>query len=319
MSKILLTGSSGFICSAVLKELLTSAHSVKTLNRSKQAGCAESNSILFSGFSAENTFTDCFENIECILHCAARVHIMSEDSSDPLSEYRAVNTEGTLNFARQAAEAGVKRFVFISSIKVSGEATKLNHPYKSTDLPDPCDPYGISKYEAEQGLELIAKETAMELVIIRPVLVYGPGVKANFLTMMKWLSKGVPLPLGAIDNQRSLVALDNLVDLIVTCVDHPNAANNIFLVSDDRDVSTTELLLLLGRALGKKTVLIPVPMRFISLCSSLVGRDDISQRLCGSLQVDIQHTKTTLGWCPPYSLEQSLQKTVNAFRQENKA
>ena len=317
--KVLVTGASGFVGSALIEKLIAEDIELLAVARDAAKISADIACIGVKNIDANTSWQDINAGCDVVVHCAARVHVMDDISRDPLSEFRAVNTEGTLNFARQAAEAGVKRFVFISSIKVSGEATALNHPYESTDLPEPSDPYGISKYEAEQGLKLLAKETAMEVVIIRPVLVYGPGVKANFLTMMKWLSRGVPLPLGAIHNKRSLVALDNLVDLIVTCVDHPNAANNIFLVSDDHDVSTTELLLLLGKALAKKPVLIPVPMRLISLCCRIVGRDDISQRLCGSLQVDIKHTKATLGWSPPYSLEQSLQKTVNAFRQKNKA
>jgi len=220
-----------------------------------------------------------------------------------------------LNLARQAADAGVKRFIFVSSIKVSGESTELNCPYRSSDKPNPVDPYGISKFEAEEGLKALAADTNMDVVIIRPTLVYGPGVKANFLNMMKWLNKGIPLPLGAIHNKRSLVALDNLVDLIMTCIDHPKAGNETFLVSDDHDVSTTELLKLLGHALGKQSLLLPVPMSAINVAAKLLGKADFSQRLCGSLQVDINHTKQTLDWQPPYSIEQALLKTALAYQQ----
>lgn len=177
-----------------------------------------------------------------VIHSAARVHVMDEQSADPLAEFRKMNVDGTLNLARQAAAAGVRRFIFISSIKVNGEGTVLGKPYTAMDTPSPQDPYGISKMEAEQGLRQIAQDTGMEVVIIRPVLVYGPGVKANFRSMVNWMNKGVPLPLGSIYNKRSMVALDNLVDLVVTCIDHPAAANQTFLESDGEDLSTTEML-----------------------------------------------------------------------------
>ncbi len=205
------------------------------------------------------------ESVNVVIHLAARVHVMKDTAADALAEFRKVNVEGTLNLARQAVEAGVQRFIFISSIKVNGEGTVLGRPYRSDDQPEPVDPYGISKCEAEAALRQLAREAAIELVIIRPPLVYGPGVKANFRAMMSWLYKGIPLPLGAIHNQRSLVALDNLIDLIITCVDHPAAANQIFLAGDGEDLSTTDLLRRMAAAMGKKSWLVPVPSLLVGL------------------------------------------------------
>jgi nucleoside-diphosphate-sugar epimerase len=231
---------------------------------------------------------------------------MRDSAADPLTEFRKVNVESTLELARQAAKCYVKRFIFISSVKVNGEQTQPGHPFRPNDAPAPQDPYGISKMEAEAGLRTIAQQTGMEVVIIRPPLVYGPGVKANFASMVKWLQRGAPLPLGAIHNRRSLVALDNLVDLIITCIDHPAAANQTFMVSDDEDVSTTELLRRMGAALGKPARLLAVPQQVLEWGARIAGKQDMSQRLFSSLQVDIQATRQVLGWTPPVSLDQGL-------------
>ena len=235
---------------------------------------------------------------------------MADTAADPLAEFRRVNVQGTLNLARQSAVVGVGRFVFISSIKVNGEATQLERPFTADDAPAPIDAYGVSKMEAEQGLREIALQTGMEVVIIRPPLVYGPGVKANFAALMRWLRYGVPLPLGAIPNRRSLVSLDNLVDLILTCLTHPAAANQTFLVSDGEDVSTTELLRRTGQALGRPARLIPVPASWLKLAAAMVGKPDVAQRLCESLQVDIEKTRRLLGWSPLISLDQGLKQTA---------
>ena len=239
---------------------------------------------------------------------------MHESASDPLSEFRKVNVESTLHLARIAASASVKRFIFISSIKVNGEQTQPGQPFRATDTPSPQDPYGISKMEAEIGLRAIARETGMEVVIIRPPLVYGPGVKANFASMVKWLQRGVPLPLGAIHNRRSLVALDNLVDLIVTCIHHPAAANQTFMVSDGEDVSTTELLQRMGDALGKPARLLPVPQSVLEWGARLAGKPELAQRLFSSLQVDIDATRQILGWAAPVSLEQGLLQVAHSVQ-----
>jgi len=253
---------------------------------------------------------------DVIIHSAARVHVMNDQSADPLVEFRKVNVDGTLNLAQQAAAAGVKRFIFISSIKVNGEGTLCGNPYTAFDTPAPQDPYGISKVEAEIGLRQIAEDTGMEVVIIRPVLVYGPGVKANFRSMMSWLNKGLPLPLGAVHNKRSLVSLDNLVDLIVTCIDHPAAANQTFLVSDGEDLSTTELLRRMGKALGKPARLLPIPASLLEMGATLLGKKEVAQRLLGSLQVDIEHTCDTLSWKPKVTVDEALAKTARHFLEQ---
>lgn len=260
------------------------------------------------------TWSNALTRKQCVVHLAARVHMMDDASADPLAEFRKVNVDSTLDLARQAAACGVKRFIFLSSIKVNGEQTQPGHPFRPDDTPAPLDPYGISKMEAEAGLREIAQETGMEVVIIRPPLVYGPGVKANFAAMVRWLRRGVPLPLGAIHNRRSLVALDNLVDLILTCTQHPAAANQTFLVSDGEDVSTSELLRRMGAALGKPARLVPVPQRVLEWSAALAGKQDMAQRLFSSLQVDMDKTRQLLGWTPPVSLEQGLLQVAQSVR-----
>lgn len=256
---------------------------------------------------------------DVIVHCAARVHVMNDAVSNPLEEYREVNTRGTINLARQAASAGVKRFVFVSSIKVNGEGTSQCKLFTSADAHAPEDDYGLSKAEAEQQLIELGQETGMEVVIIRPTLVYGPGVKANFASLMNLVSKGIPLPFGCInDNRRSLVSVANLVDLVVTCIDHPNAANETFLVSDDCDVSTSEMVTQMAKALGKPQWQLPVPKWCYKLAGKALGKQNVIDRLLGSLQVDITHTKNTLGWAPPQSLEEGFKQTADAFLQSKK-
>jgi UDP-glucose 4-epimerase len=248
-----------------------------------------------------------------VVHLAARTHVTRDRADDPLAEFRRVNVEGTLNLARLAAAAGVRRFVFVSSIKVNGDHTLPGRPFTADDAPAPTDAYGLSKHEAEIGLRRVAHSTDLELVVIRPVLVYGPGVKANFLTMMRWVSRGVPLPLGAIHNKRSLVASSNLVDLIIVCLGHPAASGQTFLVSDGEDLSTTTLLRRLAKALGRPARLIPIPAALLSTGAGLVGKAAWARRLCGSLQVDIGKTRDLLGWNPPLKLDDALSKTAQHY------
>jgi nucleoside-diphosphate-sugar epimerase len=248
------------------------------------------------------------KNQQVVVHTAARAHIMDDQAEEPLAAFREVNVAGTLNLARQAAGAGIRRFVFISSIKVNGEQTAPGSCFMAEDSPAPEDPYGISKLEAEQGLQQIALETGMEVVIIRPPLVYGPGVKGNFASMIKLVEKGLPLPFGAIDNRRSLVGLDNLVDLIITCIDHPNAANQVFLVSDGEDLSTSGLLRRVAKAMGKPSRLISVPAGLLQLGATVLGKKAVGQRLLGSLQVDISATRERLDWTPPVSVDEGLRR-----------
>jgi UDP-glucose 4-epimerase len=241
---------------------------------------------------------------------------MHESDVNPLAIYRSINTEGTLQLARQAAAAGVKRFIFISSIKVNGESTLPGQKFSLASDNIPSDPYGLSKYEAEQGLKELSLKTGMEVLIIRPPLIYGPGVKANFLKMMQWVEKGIPLPFGAIQNQRSMLGLDNLINFIELCLIHPDAAGQTFLVSDDHDVSTTELLKEIAAAMHRPPRLISVPQFFIEKLLILLGQRHISERLCGSLQLDITLAKTLLSWKPPFSFKDQITKTVAAYLSE---
>jgi nucleoside-diphosphate-sugar epimerase len=263
--------------------------------------------------SADTDWSKAVCEIDVVVHTAARVHIMRDISPNPLVEFRRINVDGTVNLARQAAKAGVRRFIFMSSVKVNGERTVGDRPFKADDLAAPIDAYGISKHEAEVALMELGRETGLEVVIIRSVLVYGPGVKANMLSMMKWLHRGIPLPLGAMHNKRSLVALGNLVDLIVTCVRHPAAANQVLLVSDGEDLSTTALLRKAAGAMGKHAVLIPTPAWMLRLTARLVGKEEIARRLCDSLQVDIDRTRRLLGWTPPIPVEVALKETARDF------
>jgi nucleoside-diphosphate-sugar epimerase len=263
--------------------------------------------------TAATDWNAALKGVQVVVHCAARVHVMDDRSLDPLETYRQVNVDGTLNLASQAAQAGVRRFVFVSSIKVNGEVSRPSQPFTADEVPAPLDPYGISKLEAELGLREIEAKTGMEVVIVRSPLVFGPGVKANFASMMRWVAHEIPLPFGAIHNARSMVSLDNLVDLLVTCLEHPAATGQTFLVSDGEDLSTTELLRRTARAMGKKALLLPVPTFFLELSGALLGKRAVVQRLCGSLQVDIKKTKDLLGWSPPVSVDEGLRQTAIHF------
>jgi nucleoside-diphosphate-sugar epimerase len=300
-----LTGSNGFVGSYLANAL--SKKGVGLLKTSRTQ-INEKDHFYIAEVSGDTDWQIGLCGIEIVIHTAARAHIMKDEEADPLSEYRKVNVDGTLNLAKQAAEAGVRRFVFISSIKVNGEQTPSSQSFTAEDAPAPEGAYGISKMEAEQGLQALAAETGMEVVIIRPSLVYGPGVKGNFASMIKLVAKGLPLPLGAVHNKRSFVALDNLVDLIITCIDHPGAANETFLVSDGEDLSTTQLLRGVAEAMGKPSRLIPVPAGLLQLGATLLGKKAVAQRLLGSLQVDISHTQKRLNWTPPLTVKQGLQR-----------
>lgn len=313
--RVLLTGATGFVGKHMLAEMKADFN-VVVLGRKRP-----------NHFDGE--FIECeLENVgereldlsgvDVVVHSAARAHVMNDDAPDPLSAYRKINTEATIALANQAYKSGVKRFIFISSIKVNGESSAEGSPFQSTDEPKFNDFYGQSKYEAEKALAQLAQETGLEVVIIRPTLIYGPGVKANFAALFGLVSKGLPLPFGCVtNNKRSLVSVYNLVDLILTCVKHPEAANQVFLVSDDNDVSTAQMVKEMAAALDKRALLLPIPVGFFSLAGKLFNKSDVANRLVGSLQVDIRRTKEILGWAPPMTLQNGFKKTADAFNKTN--
>ena len=311
---ILLTGSTGFNGSRLAEQIATQQKFSLTCAVRQSGMVLRGREAVVGSLANDIDWSAALNNQSVVVHAAARNDIMAEEVSDPMVEYRKVNVDGTLNLARQAAKAGVSRFVYISSIKVNGELTLLGNPFTAEDVPAPEDPYGASKLEAETCIKAIASETGMSVVIIRPPLVYGPGVKGNFAAIVRLVQKGLPLPLGSIHNQRSLVALDNLVDLIITCIDHPAAADQIFLAGDGQDVSTTELLQGIGHAMGKPARLIPISSTTLMFCAGLLGRKAIAQRLLGSLQVDISNARKLLDWEPPLTVEEGLRR---CFGSEN--
>lgn len=302
----LLTGASGFLGRSLAKRLVLQKRGHLTVTTRSQNAPIEVPSYVVGDLSGTTDWRKAVTGQQIVIHAAARAHVTNVGVGDPLAEYRRVNVDGTLELARQAAAAGVKRFVFISSIGVNGNINV--RPFTALDVPHPGEPYAQSKWEAEQGLWRIQQETGMELVIIRPPLMYGPEAPGNFGSLVRWIGKGIPLPLGAIRNRRSLVGIDNLVDLIVRCIDHPAAANQVFLAGDGRDISTTELLRLVGDAMGRPARLIPVPAGVLKLSAALLGRKAMAQRLLGSLQVDISQTCETLDWQPPFSIEEGLRR-----------
>lgn len=319
MKHILVTGASGFLGRNLIGRLLADGHAVAgSIRRPSSLLSSTVRTHVVDVENPQDSWAQALASVDTVVHCAARVHVMSDKSTDPLAAFRQANVEATLRLARESAAAGVRRFIFISSIKVNGEKTLPGAPYTADDIPQPTDPYGISKMEAEAGLLALAETVDMDVVIIRPVLVYGPGVKANFLSLMKWLAKGVPLPLGAIHNRRSLVALDNLCDLISTCVDHCAASNQVFLVSDGDDLSSTELLRRMAQALNARARLLPIPTWVLKSGAILIGKPELSQRLCGSLQVDITKTRTLLGWTPPVSVNAALAATAKDYLNQSK-
>ncbi|PCI41341.1 MAG: UDP-glucose 4-epimerase [Proteobacteria bacterium] len=310
---ILVTGSTGFIGNSIVSQLCErEGIQVVAAVRKWSDFLPECVQQSIVGDLAEiGDYTEALHGMDVVIHAAARVHVMDDASSNPLAEFRKVNVDGTLNLARQAAKAGVQRFIFLSSIGVNGNDTFK--PFVESDKPFPHDPYSIGKYEAELALIKLGKEKHMEVVIIRPPLVYARHAPGNFKTLIKWVQKGVPLPLGSVHNQRSLVALDNLVSFIVLCAQHPKAANEVFLISDGEDVSTTELLQKVAKAMGKKTWLIPVPVGLMTFVVKLLGKGDVANRLFGSLQVDSSKARELLGWKPVVTMDEQLKKTVSAY------
>ena len=302
--KICITGASGFVGKSLIAKLASFKWSSVVINRSDYGIISTSHVNSSSSLVFRALLNQCW----AVIHLAARVHVMHDAATNPLAEFRKVNVHGTLQLARQAAAAGVKRFVFISTAKVNGESTAPGAAFTENDIANPQDPYAQSKYEAEQGLQQIALDTGMEVVIIRPPLVYGPGVKANFAALMRAVQRGWPLPLGAVHNQRSLVGLDNLVDFIMHCITRPEAANQTFLISDGQDVSTTELLRCMTKAAGVPGRLLPIPVPLLRAAGKVIGKTNQIDRLCGNLQIDITKARNVLGWTPPVTLQEGLRR-----------
>jgi len=326
---ILITGANGFIGQALCKRMLADGYQVRVAVRSAAQMTALPSGVvgaMIGDIGPETDRSDALDGIEGIVHLAARVHVMCESVADPLAAFREVNVEGTKCLAIAAANAGVKRFVYISSVKVNGERTgnkssgqwsgvrgqggELKEVFSEWDVPEPQDPYAVSKWEAEQGLMAIAKETGLEVVIIRPPLVYGPGVKANFLRLIKLVKRGIPLPFGCVKNRRSLIYIENLVDAILTCMTNPNAAGKTYLVSDGQDVSTPELIQMMAGASGRRALMLPVPVWMMRMAGRIIGRSDEFERLFGSLTVDISKIRRELNWYPPFTMEEGIRETV---------
>jgi UDP-glucose 4-epimerase len=310
--RVLVTGATGFVGAALVPALQARGWRVRAAVRSPGRTAADEETVVGS-LGEPFDWAPALHGVDRVVHLAARVHVMQDTAADPLAEFRRTNVAGTLALARAAADAGVRRFVFVSSIKVNGEGTREGVPFTADDPPAPVDPYGVSKREAEHGLFEIGRDTGMEVVVVRPPLVYGPGVKANFQAMMRWLMRGVPLPLGAVRNRRTLVGIDNLVDLIATCLEHPSAAGEVFLAGDDEDLSTSELLRRLASALGVRARLLPVPAALLETAAALLGKRAVAQRLCGNLQVDIGKARRLLGWAPPVPVDEGLRRTAAHF------
>ena len=311
MSKLLITGANGFIGRALIAKLgLEANYFVRASIRKKiiQFPC-QIEVVENMDASRVTNWADALRDIDVVIHLIARVHVMDDKVADPLLEFRNINVNTTIALAKTAAKLGIKRFIFLSSVKVNGEST-FHKPFSESDLPHPQDAYAISKWEAEEALREISKDTGMEVVIIRSPLVYGPNVKANFLKVMQYIKRGIPLPLGAIQNKRSLIGIDNLVDFIATTIAHPKAAHQTFLISDDEDISTTDLLRRIGKHMGKPARLIPLHPKILSFLFKILGRQDFGDRLLGSLEVDITKAKKLLAWSPPKTLDEGLRATV---------
>jgi len=302
MALVLVTGARGFVGQALCERLVADGHALRRVVRSNPA----EGEIVLGNMNPTNDWRPLLSGCDWVFHLAARVHVMHDHALDPLAEFRSMNTAATLNLARQAAASGVRRFIYVSSIKVNGESGV----FSESDPPQPLDAYGVSKWEAEQGLQAIARQTGMEVVILRPPLVYGPGVKANFLRLMRWVDLGVPLPLDGVQNQRSMIYLGNLVDAMLLTAKHPLAAGRCWLVSDNEDVSTPALIRGIAAAMGKRDRLWHVPSSWLLLAGRVMGKGAEVERLTGTLRLDISPIQNELGWIPPFSMTQGLLETV---------
>jgi nucleoside-diphosphate-sugar epimerase len=322
---VLITGATGFVGRRLTEYLLSQYPDIHLrLAVRKPIGNDPINLVsrpqvhyeVVGDINPQTDWSDALNGVDVVIHLAARVHVMQDHASDPLQEYRQANTASSIHLAQAAAKAGVKRFIYLSSIKVNGEATNSGRPFSEDSLPAPMDPYGVSKWEAELGIEKICLQTGMEFVVIRPPLIYGPGVSANFKKLMQLVAKGLPLPLGAIHNQRSMLALDNLISFIDVAISHPEAANQRFLLSDGQDLSTTQLLKLLAKGLQRDVWLLPIPSALLNIAAKVVGQSAASERLLGSLQIDSSKARQLLQWNPPLSVEEGIALTAEHYLQQ---
>ena len=309
--RVLVTGANGLVGKALCANLVQSGIPFRAAVRSPISVLTGLDNFVTGAIDGSTDWQGALTDVTVVIHLAARVHVLNDTAENPLEEYRRINVQGTLNLAENAVTAGISRFVYLSTAKVNGESTHKGQAFSESDEPNPLDPYAVSKHEAEQGLRKIADQTGMDVVIIRPPLVYGPGVKANFAALLRAVQKGWPLPLGVIHNQRSLVALDNLVDFIMTCAIHPKAANQTFMVSDGHDISTTELVHGLAHAAGVLTHLLPVPIWILQWVGRFLGKGDTVGRLCNNLQINSAKARDLLGWVPPVSVHEGLQRAVD--------
>lgn len=312
--RILLTGATGFVGRALLARLQDAGRPVRAALRTA-ASCAAAETAVIGDIGPDTRWQDALQDIDCVVHLAARTHVLDDRSTDPLAVYREINVLGSVRLAQQAAAAGVRRLVFLSSVKVNGETTAL-HPFTEADPPAPLDAYGITKTEAENALRRIGAETGMEIAILRPPLVYGPGVKGNLLRLLDLVHRGIPLPLASIRNQRSLVYVDNLADAIVCCIDAAAAAGASYMVSDGEDVSTPELIGKLAAAMGKSPRLLPCPPALLNLGAAMLGKRATALRLTGSLTVDSSRIRHDLGWQPRSSLDQGLNAMARWYHRD---
>lgn len=310
---VAVTGANGFVGRALVKELRARGRDVRPVVRT----AAPDGAVAVGAIGPMTDWSTALANTDVVVHTAACVHVMAGAARDAVSAFRVVNVDGTKRLAQQAVQAGVRRLIFLSSIKVNGEETPSGKQFTVDDAAAPVDAYGISKWEAEQVLHAIAGETGLEVGIIRPPLIYGPGVKANFLSLLRAISRGIPLPLAGIRNRRSFVALDNLVDLIVTATDHPSAANRILLAGDNQDLSTPDLIRRLARTMDRPARLFPVPTSLLLAGATLLGKRQVAQRLCASLRVDITKTRELLGWEPPVSIDDGLTSVVRWYLEDS--
>ena len=315
MTKILITGATGFVGRALFENLkFKKKYSIHLSTRANQEQLFEGEKAFNIGeIDANTNWKDALDGVDCIVHCAARAHMTEKKQTDSLNAYRTINVDGTRNLAKQAVSIGIKRFIFLSSIKVNGEGTIASKSFKYNDISQPEDAYGISKWETEKALLEISKQTGLEVVIIRPPLVYGEGVKGNFFRLLDIVYKQIPLPFASVNNLKSMVAVDNLVDLIICCIDHPKASGKTFLVSDGEDLSTSDLIIKLSKFMDKSPRLFQVPQLIIQLIGRLVGKSLEVKRLLGSLRVDNSYTREILGWSPALSLDEELKKVVKWY------